>query len=453
MASTKQPNIVFILTDQWRAQATGYAGDPNVQTPHLDSLAKKSIRFDTAVSTCPVCCPARACLLTGQYPLTHGIFINQIRLEPNTTTLAEALSSHGYDTAYIGKWHLDGDSHEHNYIPPERRLGFDFWRAHECSHNYYDSPYYDDSGEMKKWKGYDAFAQTDCAIAYLESRQNEDDPFFLFVSYGPPHTPFRMVPEEYKALYEEDSIVLRENVPADCDATARRDMSGYYAHITALDDCVGQIEEAMDRLRMADDTILVFTSDHGEMNGSQGHDRKIRPWDESILVPFLLHLPDGIGRQIEVPFGIPDIMPTLLDLVGAPVPDGVEGMSFAKHILGKAEAPSEASLFGCYVPFANYAYDNGGREYRGVRTSRYTYVRDLEGPWLLYDNEEDPYQLENLCNRSEIRTVQTHLEGVLSNLLEEQNDKFATGRELLDRWGYEMVNPHAFRRRSICNLH
>ncbi len=448
MASTKQPNIVFILTDQWRAQATGYAGDPNVQTPHLDALAEKSIRFDTAVSTCPVCCPARACLLTGQYPLTHGIFVNQIRLEPNTTTLAEALASHGYDTAYIGKWHLDGNSHEHNYIPPERRLGFDFWKAHECSHNYYDSPYYDDSGEMKKWEGYDAFAQTDCAIAYLESRQNEDDPFPLFVSYGPPHTPFHMVPEEYKALYKEDSIVLRENVPADYEATARRNMSGYYAHITALDDCVGQIEEAMDRLGMADDTILVFTSDHGEMNGSQGHDRKIRPWDESILVPFLLHLPDGIGRQIEVPFGIPDIMPTLLDLVGAPVPDGVEGTSFAKYILGKAEAPSEASLFGCYVPFANYAYDNGGREYRGVRTSRYTYVRDLEGPWLLYDNEEDPYQLENLCNRSEMSAVQTHLEGVLSNLLEEQNDKFATGRELLDQWGYEMINPHAFRRRK-----
>ena len=449
MSSTKQPNIVFILTDQWRAQATGYAGDPNVQTPHLDALAEKSIRFDTAVSTCPVCCPARACLLTGQYPLTHGIFVNQIRLAPNTITLAEALSSHGYDTAYIGKWHLDGDSHAHNYIPPERRLGFDFWRAHECSHNYYDSPYYDDSGEMKKWKGYDAFAQTDCAIAYLESRENEDGPFFLFVSYGPPHNPFHMVPEEYKALYEEDRIVLRENVPAECEATARRDMSGYYAHITALDHCVGQIEEAMDSLRMADDTILVFTSDHGEMNGSQGHDRKIRPWDESILVPFLLHLPDGIGRQIEAPFGIPDIMPTLLDLVSVPVPDGIEGVSFAKHILGKAEVPSEASLFGCYVPFANYAYEHGGREYRGVRTSRYTYVRDLKGPWLLYDNEEDPYQLENLCNRPEMRTVQTHLEGVLSGLLEEQNDEFATGHELLDRWGYEMVNPHAFRRKEV----
>ena len=441
-----KPNIVFILTDQWRAQATGYAGDPNVQTPHLDSLAEKSIRLDTAVSTCPVCCPARACLLTGQYPLTHGIFINQIRLEPNTTTLAEALVAHGYDTAYIGKWHLDGNSHEHNYIPPERRLGFDFWRAHECSHNYYDSPYYDDSSDMKKWEGYDVFAQTDCAIDYLESRQHEDDPFFLFVSYGPPHTPFQMVPEEYKALYEEDRIVLRENVPAECEATARRDMSGYYAHITALDGCVGRIGHAIEQLGMAGDTILVFTSDHGEMNGSQGHDRKMRPWDESILVPFLLHLPDGTGRQIEAPFGIPDIMPTLLDLVGAPVPDGVEGMSFANHMLGQAEAPFEASLFGCYVPFANYAYEHGGREYRGVRTSRYTYVRDLEGPWLLYDNEEDAYQLENLCNQSEMRTVQTHLEGVLSDLLEKQSDTFATRRELLDRWGYEMVNPHAFRR-------
>ena len=302
--------------------------------------------------------------MTGQYPLTHGIFVNQIRLEPNTTTLAEALVGHGYDTAYIGKWHLDGNSHEQNYIPPERRLGFDFWRGHECSHNYYDSPYYDDSGDMKKWEGYDAFAQTDCAIDYLESRQHEDDPFFLFVSYGPPHTPFQMVPEEYKALYEEDRIVLRENVPAECEVTARRDMSGYYAHIMALDGCLGRIGHAIEQLGMAGDTILVFTSDHGEMNGSQGHDRKIRPWDESILVPFLLHLPDGTGRQIEAPFGLPDIMPTLLDLVGVPVPDGVEGMSFANHMLGQAEASFEASLFGCYVPFANYADEHGGREYR-----------------------------------------------------------------------------------------
>jgi len=409
-------------------------------------LAEKSIRLDTAVSTCPVCCPARACLLTGQYPLTHGIFVNQIRLEPNTTTLAEALVGHGYDTAYIGKWHLDGNSHEQNYIPPERRLGFDFWRGHECSHNYYDSPYYDDSGDMKKWEGYDAFAQTDCAIDYLESRQHEDDPFFLFVSYGPPHTPFQMVPEEYKALYEEDRIVLRENVPAECEVTARRDMSGYYAHITALDGCLGRIGHAIEQLGMAGDTILVFTSDHGEMNGSQGHDRKMRPWDESILVPFLLHLPDGTGRQIEAPFGLPDIMPTLLDLVGVPVPDGVEGVSFANHMLGQAEAPFEASLFGCYVPFANYTNEHGGREYRGVRTSRYTYVRDLKGPRLLYDNQEDAYQLENLCNQSEMRAVQTHLEGMLADLLERQCDTFSTRRELLDRWGYEMVNPHAFRR-------
>ena len=137
----------------------------------------------------------------------------------------------------------------------------------------------------------------------------------------------------------------------------------------------------------------------------------MRAWDESILVPFLLHLPDGTGRQIEAPFGIPDIMPTLLDLVGVPVPDGVEGMSFANHMLGH-EAPFEASLFGCYVPFANYTDEHNGREYRGVRTSRYTYVRDLKGPWLLYDNQEDAYQLENLCNQSERRAVRSFGETV-----------------------------------------
>ena len=130
-----KPNVVFVFGDQWRQQATGYAGDPNVSTPHLDTLARESIDFTHAVSGCPVCSPYRASLLTGQRPLTHGVFVNDVYLQPRATSIAEAFSSAGYDTAYIGKWHVDGHGRS-NYIPPERRLGFAYWKVLECTHAY-----------------------------------------------------------------------------------------------------------------------------------------------------------------------------------------------------------------------------------------------------------------------------------------------------------------------------
>ena len=172
----KKPNVVFIFGDQWRAQATGYAGDPNVRTPHLDALAAESINFTQALAGCPVCSPYRASLLTGQYPLRHGVFVNDVYLQPRSASIAEAFSAAGYDTAYIGKWHVDGHGRS-NYIPPERRQGFDYWKVLECTHEYNNSPYYEgDSDEKRYWDGYDAIAQTRDAQAYMRNR-NEDRPF------------------------------------------------------------------------------------------------------------------------------------------------------------------------------------------------------------------------------------------------------------------------------------
>src|ERR1700693_1494377 len=144
----RPPNVLFIIADEWRAQATRYNGDPNVRTLNLDKLAKESISFDNAVSGCPVCCPARASIMTGQYPLTNGVFINDVELKPNAPTLAETFAKAGYSTGYIGKWHLYG-SPDGNYgrrlapVPPEKRLGFDYWKACECSHEYNHSLYYE----------------------------------------------------------------------------------------------------------------------------------------------------------------------------------------------------------------------------------------------------------------------------------------------------------------------
>ena len=136
----KRPNVLILLTDQWRAQALGYAGDPNVQTPNLDRLASESVDFVNACSGMPVCCPYRASLLTGRRPLTHGVFMNDVQLPPKEISIAEVLRSEGYTTGFIGKWHLDGRGRS-NFTPPERRQGFEYWKALECSHNYNNSLY------------------------------------------------------------------------------------------------------------------------------------------------------------------------------------------------------------------------------------------------------------------------------------------------------------------------
>ena len=166
----KPPNVVLVFADQWRAQAFGYAGDPNVQTPNLDALARRSVNCTHAVSGCSVCSPARASLLTGQYPLTHGVFVNDVELGQDATSIAQAFSAGGYDTAYIGKWHVNGRGRS-RYIPPERRQGFEYWKVLECTHDYNHSAYYaGDSDEQLVWEGYDAVAQTRDAQAYLRDR-------------------------------------------------------------------------------------------------------------------------------------------------------------------------------------------------------------------------------------------------------------------------------------------
>jgi arylsulfatase A-like enzyme len=141
-----KPNIVLVIADQWRQQAFGFAGDPNVKTPHFDRLAGESVRFTNAVSGMPVCSPTRASLLTGQRPLTHGVFLNDVPLDPAAATLPKALKAAGYDTACIGKWHVDGHGRT-SFIPPERRQGFDYWKVCECTHNYTDSIYYGDTSD------------------------------------------------------------------------------------------------------------------------------------------------------------------------------------------------------------------------------------------------------------------------------------------------------------------
>jgi len=439
-SATRKPNIVFVLADQWRAQATGYAGDPNVKTPTLDVLASKSINFESAVSVCPVCTPHRASLLTGRYPLGTGMFLNDLYLPSEELCMGEIFKSAGYETAYIGKWHLDGHGRS-AFIPKDRRQGFDYWKVMECTHSYNKSQYYaGDDPTCLTWKGYDAYAQTEDAREYIRGHAKGDKPFLLVVAYGSPHFPHDTAPEELKALYPVDSIKLRPNVPEEMKSSAREEARGYYAHCTAIDRCVGDLQKTLEDTGTADTTIFVFTSDHGEMLGSQGQRpcEKQRPWDESIRVPFLLRYPAVSGQKgwtVEAPINTPDILPTLLTLAGVNVPGSIEGEDLSRIVLDKKKDEDRAALVMSVYPFAGY---HGGKAFRGIRTSRYTYVRASDGPWLLYDNEADPYQMTNLVGMAEHAGLQKELEAKLQSKLDQTGDQFLPKEQYLGKWGYSV---------------
>jgi arylsulfatase A-like enzyme len=439
---TKAPNILFILADQWRAQAFGFAGDPNVKTPNIDLLEKQSVNFTQAVAGMPVCSPTRATLLTGQRPQTHGIFINDAPLNPEVNSLAKEFKAGGYDTGCIGKWHIDGHGRG-SFIPRERRQGFDYWKVLECTHDYNKSNYYADGPDKLIWEGYDAVAQTRDAQEYLKSHAKSEKPFLLWLAWGPPHNPYETAPAKYRAMYPPDKIMLRDNVPEAARAAARKDLAGYYAHCSALDDCVGWLLETIRETGLDRNTIVVFTSDHGDMIESHGQHRKQRPWEESARVPMLFCFPEALGiqpRRVNGTINSEDMMPTLLGLCGKPIPKSVEGFDFTGYLRGGEDPSGGATIIRCMTPFGEYTRARGGREYREVRSARYTYVRDLTGPWLLYDNEKDPLQLDNLVGKPEYAKLQAEQDALLKGKLASQNDEFLPGAAYIAKWGYK-VNP------------
>jgi arylsulfatase A-like enzyme len=432
------PNILFVIADQWRAQAFGHAGDPNVKTPNIDRLQRESVEFVNAVAGVPVCCPTRASLITGQRALTHGVFLNDVPLAPDAVTIAKVLRNAGYDTGYIGKWHLNGDGRS-TFIPRERRQGFDYWKVLECTHDYNHSFYFADAPEKLKWDGYDASAQTNNAQQFLRDHAKSSKPFVLFLAWGPPHDPYQTAPEKYCAMYDSAKLTLRPNVPDEVSERTLHDLAGYYAHCTALDACVGDLRTTLSDAGLAENTLLVFTADHGDMLGSHGGRNKQQPYDESIRVPLLLHWPKGLGthvRHLDAPINSEDIMPTLLGLCGTAIPKTVEGRDYSAHIRGGENPSDGATLISCPAPFGQWSRKAGGKEFRGIRTTRYTYVRDLAGPWLLFDNGNDPFQLDNLVNRPEHAMLQADLEAILKRKLSEAHDEFLPGDEYIKRWGY-----------------
>ena len=293
--------------------------------------------------------------------LTHGVFMNDVPLSPGRGNLCQSArqAAEGYDTGYVGKWHLNGDGRS-AFIPRERRQGFDYWKALECTHTYNNSSYYGDTPqkvEMDRLRCHRPKRAT--RKEYLRSRATNDRPFLFMLSWGPPHSPYNTAPQKYREMYNAQSVILRDNVPTNAIKRTRADLAGYYAHCTALDDCVGDLMQTLREAGLEDNTIVIFTSDHGDMIGSHGlHDKqKSFSYDESIqrvpLVDTLAKSDSGRPARSWMRRLVPkrDFMPTLLGLCKVPVPKTVEGSDYSRYIHGGANPSDNAAVISVRCAF------------------------------------------------------------------------------------------------------
>ncbi len=433
------PNILFVIADQWRAQAFGFAGDPNVRTPHRRPGAGEHPHGQRGFR--------RSGLLPGARLPAHGqAAAHPWRLSERRAARSrrgharQGAGAGGLRHRVIGKWHLNGDGRS-AFIPRERRQGFDYWKALECTHDYNHSFYYADGPEKLLWQGFDAIAQTGDARQYLRDHSQAGKPFCLFLSWGPPHDPYQTAPARYREKYQPAQFKLRPNVPESGWQKARAALAGYYASCTALDDCMGDLLQTLRETGLEKNTLLVFTSNHGNLLGSHGAYFKQQPYDESVRVPLILHWPGGFGTGASEPDALinsEDIMPTLLGLCHLPIPQTVEGLDFSGYLHCGRDPSDGAALISQIAPFGQWGRRAGGREFRGVRTRRYTYVRDLKGPWLLFDNQTDPYQMNNLADDPAQAGVRAELDATLTRKLKAASDQFLPAEAYIRQWGYHV---------------
>ena len=452
----KKPNLLFVLTDQWRRQAVGFMNDDPVQTPNLDRFSEKAAVFDRAVATVPVCTPNRAVLITGNYPLRNGVIANDMRIDENSQSLGVILKNAGYSTGYIGKWHIDG---VRGFTPPgKRRQGFDFWHK-AVFHVPFDQPYYiQDDPKQVRVQGWAPIYATDTAIEYM--KDNGDKPFSLVVSYGPPHRgggkgmedaycPGQTLPDsdehrlgygykappEFEELYRTEqfkALGRRPNVkPVYGKYDSTPVVPGYFGAITALDHEFGRLMDYLEESGLDKNTIVIFTSDHGEMMGSQGLMMKCSWYDESAGVPCLIKAPGVNPQRVQAPFGAVDVMPTLLGLMGVHGPD-MDGHDFSPLLTGNEMNVPEFTYLSFYKGGATEIY----RQWRAVYSERYTYVAVGDWPgWnstkipqnggvALYDHKNDPYEMYPIYRGQGQDALMDKMHAALAEHLEIQSDPF-----------------------------
>lgn len=403
-----RPNILFALVDQLGARWLPIHGHPIVSTPQLERFAGESTVFERAISTAPICTPYRGCLLSGRYPAQTGLRQNGQAYPVELPSLADHLKACGYSTRYVGKWHLSGAPQANRWVPPEKRAGFQHfigWESHHVDH--WDGQIWrDDPDEPTAMPGHETDALTDIALDQLAQAAAMPKPFFMLLSYQAPHPPCSP-PTEYLEPCQESDLLDEPNAEptawydmpqwqANYDVATFRRL--YFGEITQLDAAFGRLLRGLDELGLRENTLVVFTSDHGEMAGAHGLFGKGLMYEEALRVPLIIRAP---GQADERRSGrlasTVDLMPTLLDYAGCDPPDGSEGVSLRAWIEG-APADQERIAISEYQDFC-------------ATTQSWKLITDGRtlNPAALYNIGDDPYEMDNRLDDPACAEIQAAL--------------------------------------------
>jgi arylsulfatase A-like enzyme len=425
-------NVLFIFADQMHGFAMGCMGNPDVKTPNLDRLAAEGTLFRNTYSCYPVCTPYRGILMTGRYAHQTGVVENEKSVPANERTLAAALNDGGYRTSYIGKWHLGGK--DNTAVPPELRAGFTDFIGYQCYNDFLDQVwFFDEKGEKKDCKKHRTDATTDIAIERLE--KIKDRKFAMFVSYQNPHYP-EQPSKEYEDMYAGMKIHRRPNC-RDIDPytrtfspprTAENDpmykkynksldtyLKLYYAMITQLDYNIGRIMSKLQEFGIADKTVVMFTSDHGDMQGSHGLKNKNIFYEESVRVPMIVKVPGSPkGIVSDELVGSVDLFPSILDYGSLPKEKSAEGISFVPLMTGK-KPRLRSGADAVFSEGGDVPKSEGGpgkKRWFMIREGKYklAVMQDDFTPTHLFDLENDPYEMKNLIEDKNSKAICENLQ-------------------------------------------
>lgn len=454
VTSHKAPNIIMIIDDQHRQDMNKF-----IPTPAADRLAREGITFVNSLSTTPLCTPFRGMLMTGRFPTHSGIVLNYVNASPiqNPDCLANVFARAGYNTGYIGKWHLSASYYvadgpfgpdpeaekayvaahpEPEFTPPgPNRLGFDFWQAYNLHGDHNNYRFYEDKPKKIYSSKYETNTEIDQAIDYIEKHKDLDKPFLLCVSPSPPHTPWnkKEVPNGYLEMVPKAEDLYRSpNVPKNNDPMHPEQLRCYLAMAKNFDDNLGRLMNYLDRSSAGPNTILIFTSDHGEMAGSHGRTQKMVPYAEAVNTPLRIRWPGKIpaGVMSDALFTPIDHLPTLCGLAGLVAPSMVDGEDLSSVVLNQAISHRDCVLMANYTSHWNF-FQTGTKwpEWRGVHTKRYTYVKWFTGQENLFDNISDPYQMHDLVREDSAVATLSELRWRLKELMITAHDDFLDGRQ------------------------
>ena len=420
MPPSSKPNIVLFLTDQLRRDALGLYGNTICRTPHLDALANSGVVFDNAYTTSPVCSPSRSSLLTGLYAHNHGVMMNthispawNRGLNTEIPTFSSLLKDHNYALDYVGKWHVHEDLPPQSYgfdqyinynskheAIPESLISIDFPGGSQPVAGTLNAPL----EQSKPW------VNTEHGVSRIRERANSDQPFFLRVDLTAPHFP-NIVPEPYASLYDETPIPPWPNFSEtfkNKPSSHRRKhqefqlqdkewswwepvIAKYYSEVTLIDACVGKLMAAIEQAGIINDTIIIFSTDHGDALGSHRHFEKAGTmYDEVFRIPLIIKSPNSRPNRIQSFVRLMDLMPTILDFATISKPEKLDALSLVPFIKGHTPAEWPDSIYA-----EHHGEVWGYQTQRMVRTTDWKYVFNPHDLDELYDLQSDPHEMHN----------------------------------------------------------